>query len=205
MSEINLFPIQLHTTSIVPNDYEYKILDEFLSNKFASASENLWALETGKSTGEFNLNLYKQPEAQWLMNRVMPIVQSYWQRLDYRRGAKIIFTSAWANQHETGQETGEHSHYGGSIRSHVSAVYYFKKPDNSGNIEFVDPLEYIRKMEPIHEYSEYTPEGIAHMYKEVSTEQFDLVLFPSWLKHRTQVNKSTGSRVAISMNFIGLY
>jgi len=60
-------------------------------------------------------------------------------------------------------------------------------------------------MEPIHEYSEYTPDGIAHMYKEIEADQFDLVLFPSWLNHRTQASTSMEDRVAVSINFLGLY
>ena len=60
-------------------------------------------------------------------------------------------------------------------------------------------------MTPIHEYSEYTPVGVSHMYKEVQADEFDLVLFPSWLKHRTQVSQASTERVCVSMNFVGLY
>lgn len=201
----NLFPVNIFKTKIVPTEKEYDEFNQLLTTSFSNANEGVWALESGKSTGEHDLYLFHEPAAQWLVDKAMEHTYSFWKLLDYRRGAQIKITSSWANLHSYGQVTGEHSHYGGAIRSHISAVYYFKKPAQSGNIEFVDPLEYIRKMEPIHEYSEYTPDGIAHMYKEVSTDQFDLVLFPSWLKHRTQPSKSTEDRVAVSINFLGLY
>lgn len=205
MTNIHLFPILIQKYKIVPTTDEFEKLEGYLNELFDKTTENNWALETGKSTGDHDLYLFKRPEAQWLMNKTLECVYHYWSALHYRTGANIICTSAWANSHRFGHITGEHSHCGGAMKAHISAAYYFKKPELSGNIEFVDPLEYIHKMTPIHEYSEYTDVGIEHMYKEVDAQPFDLVLFPSWLKHRTQINKSTNERVAVSMNFIGLY
>lgn len=203
--EQNIFPIKVFKTKIIPDQEQYNSFDNLLTEMFSKADDSVWALETGRSTGQHNLYLHTEPAAAWLMEKAFAHVCNFWESLGYRRGANIRITSSWANLHKFGQVTGEHSHYGGAIRAHISAVYYFKKPLNSGNIEFVDPLEYIRKMEPIHEYSEYTPEGIAHMYTPVESEQFDLVLFPSWLKHRTQPSQSYDDRVAVSINFLGLY
>jgi len=202
---LNIFPVKVFKTKIIPTEQQYADFDNLLSKSFETTNENIWALETGKSTGQHDLYLHHAPAARWLVEQAMDHVVAYWSALDYRRGADIKVTSCWANLHKYGQSTGEHSHYGGAIRAHISAVYYFKKPAGSGNIEFVDPLEYIRKMEPIHEYSEYTPDGIAHMYKEIEADQFDLVLFPSWLNHRTQASTSMEDRVAVSINFLGLY
>ncbi len=205
MNNVHLFPILVQKYKIEPNKEEYEMFDTLLSTVFNNSMENIWALETGKSTGQHDLFLHTRPEAQWLMQQTFKCVLHYWNALQYRTGAKLECTSAWANSHKFGQITGEHSHCGGAVRAHISAAYYFKKPALSGNIEFVDPLEYIHKMTPIHEYSEYTPVGISNMYKEVEAEQFDLVLFPSWLKHRTQVSQSNDERVCVSMNFVGLY
>lgn len=197
----NLFPVTIFKTQIVPTEQEYADFDQLLSKSFSTTNDGVWALESGKSTGEHDLFLHHEPAAKWLIDATMEHVVQFWKTLDYRREANIRITSAWANLHKYGQSTGEHSHYGGAIRAHISAVYYFKKPKQSGNIEFVDPLEYIRKMEPIHQYDET---GKA-MYQEVDADQFDLVLFPSWLNHRTQMSLSTEDRVAVSINFLGLY
>ncbi len=205
MDNVHLFPILIQKYNIRPSDEEYRNFNTYLESLFSSSTENIWALETGKSTGEHDLYLYERPESAWLMNNVFKCVHHYWNALSYRTGAKIICTSAWANSHKYGQVTGEHSHCGGAIKAHISAAYYFKKPALSGNIEFVDPLEYIHKMTPIPDYSEFTPVGVSHMYKEVDANEFDLVLFPSWLKHRTQPSQSTEERVCVSMNFVGLY
>lgn len=201
MTTINLFPIPIKRVSIVPTQEEYNALDAYLNSVFDQSGENVWALETGKSTGEHDLYLYERPEIQWLIQPMFEQARTFWHELDYRHGAKITITSAWANLHTTGQVTGEHSHCGGSFKSHLSAAYYFKKPPCSGNIMFTDPLEYIHKMSPVHQYDETN----GKMYQEIQADQFDLLLFPSWLKHQTKPNNSSEDRIAISVNFVGLY
>lgn len=196
---IHLFPLYIKKHKIVPSENEYNQLDSYLSRLFSESTVDTWALETGKSTGQFDLYLYRRHEIQWLINHAMMHVYTFWQELDYRKAHNIKISSCWANLHKFSQTTGEHSHCGGAIRAHISAVYYFKKPVNSGNIEFVDPLEYIHKMTPRHQYDELCKS----MYSQVIADQFDLLLFPSWLKHRTQPSRSYDDRVAISMNFIG--
>ena len=38
-------------------------------------------------------------------------------------------------------------------------------------------------------------------WSTVPTETYDVLIFPSWLKHRTQPNFSQQKRIAVSMNF----
>lgn len=197
--KIDLFPTPIYSVSIPPTEQEYVELDAVLAQSFSTVPENNWALESGKSTGDHDLYLYSVPQMQWLMTQVMPHVELFWQQLNYRHDSDVRITSAWANLHKYGQTTGQHNHCGGAIKAHISAVYYFKKPAMSGDIEFVDPLEQLHRMTPVHEYSEVS----GSMYKAIPTNQFDLLLFPSWLMHRTQPNLSQEDRIAISMNFIG--
>jgi uncharacterized protein (TIGR02466 family) len=198
MIQHNLFATPIQVFQIVPTDKEYAITNEILYKIYQDCEENVWALEDGKSTGQHSLDLHGITEFNWLTSKTLEYVKEFWKTLKYREEASIFLDSSWANLHGYGHATGEHSHYGGSNRAHISAVYYFKKPENSGNIEFVDPLEYIHRMTPAHEFSEVT--GV---YYPIDSKQFDLILFPSWLYHRTQKNLSREDRIAISMNFIG--
>lgn len=192
-----LFSVPFYQTQIVPNETEQQALDLLLTNMFDQMPTNEWAMESGKSTGSNTLKLHYFPETRWLFEAIQPHVYKFWEALDYRHNAQIDPQASWANLHLKNDRTGEHSHSGGSEQSHISAVYYFKKPADSGNIEFVDPLEYVNRMVPIHHYSE------VDVYREVPAAQYDLILFPSWLKHRTQVNKTDHERVAISINCVG--
>lgn len=190
-------PVQLYKVNLRPTSEQQADLDMLLTNMFAQMPSNEWAMETGKSTGSHGLKLHWFDAMRWLVDAAGPHVVEYWRQLDYRHDADIDILASWANQHLENDFTGEHTHCGGAEQSHISAVYYFKKPVGSGNIEFVDPLEYINRMVPIHHYSE------KDAYHEINAAEFDLILFPSWIKHRTQRNASQGERVAISINYVG--
>lgn len=194
----NLFATPVEKVQIVPTEEQYEKTVVLLDKMFNDVKENNWALETGKSTGELGLDLHDCPEMWWLVDQAIEHIRLYWKALGYRHTDAIIPESSWANIHSVNQTTGEHAHCGGFKKAHISSVYYIKKPPRSGHIEFVDPLEYIHRMTPVHEFSERTG-----TYNEFATEQYDLILFPSWLKHRTQANKSNEDRIAISINFIG--
>jgi uncharacterized protein (TIGR02466 family) len=199
---INLFSTPIFKVKIVPSDNEFQVLDNLLYSIFDKSEEGIWALETGKSTGQHGLQLHENIAMYWLVKQVYNHVCKFWGELDYAHGANITLPTSWANLHKQGHVTGEHSHCGGSQKAHISAVYYFKKSNNSGNIEFRDPLETIHSLSPRHNYN--VAEGNAGLF-EVNVEQFDLILFPSWLKHKTKPNESKEDRVAISMNFIGTW
>lgn len=194
-----LFSTDIYKAKIVPTQEQYADTDLLLKNIFEKVPSNTWAMETGKSTGSEMLNLHFFKEMDWLKEAMYPHVKEYWNSLGYRKDAELGIIASWANSHLQNDYTGVHSHCGGAEQSHISSVFYFKKPKSSGNIEFVDPLEYIKQMTPIHHYSEHD------VYKEVEAEQFDLLLFPSWLRHRTQRNATDEERVAISINFVGFW
>jgi uncharacterized protein (TIGR02466 family) len=200
MTQHNLFATPVQIVKIIPTAEEHDKTQRLLSRIYADCTENAWALEGGKSTGEHGLMLHGCSEMNWLTNAAMEYAKEYWKILEYKQDPTIWLglESSWANLHKQGHATGEHSHCGGWSKAHISTVYYFKKPANSGNIEFVHPLEYVLRMTPAEEFSE-----IKGVYNEFPAKEFDLILFPSWLSHRTQINKSTEDRIAISMNFQG--
>ncbi|CAB4125939.1 Conserved hypothetical protein CHP02466 [uncultured Caudovirales phage] len=196
---VNLFAIPVFKFKVVPTDIEYSELTKALDMIFERSTEGKWASETGKSSAEHHLFLHNIQEMQWLLTITAARVHKVWAELNYANGKNITCPASWANLHKPGQVTGEHSHCSGAEKSHLSAVYYFKKPADSGNIEFRDPLDYIHSLTPKKDYVLETYAA----YSEVKAEEFDLLVFPSWLKHRSQVNRSQDNRIAISMNFIG--
>jgi hypothetical protein len=153
------------------------------------------ALETGAafSTAQNrdNLHISYQPhtwqETQffmpWLMNRAMFV----WNHLNYK-GSPII-TSSWTNLHKRTGATLEHNHN----HTPLIATCYLQCPPNSGNIEFRDPLEYHKFGLP------YEP--LEYLWKEVKVKTNDVLFFPGWIKHRTQVSNSDDDRVVLTINF----
>jgi uncharacterized protein (TIGR02466 family) len=112
---------------------------------------------------------------------------------DIRRCYKFVHnysevSNSWCNRHYYGGYTDEHTHTFGTFV--VSC--YLKAPENSGNIEFKDPLEYHKSAFPI------IPE--TSLYSEVPVTTNDVLIFPGWLKHRVQPNLTNEERIVLTFN-----
>lgn len=97
-------------------------------------------------------------------------------------------TQSWINRHGQHGYTAEHNHNGATFV--VSA--YLQCPTNSGNIEFKDPLEY--------HFSGFPMEPEETLYKEISVETNDVLIFPGWMRHRVQPNVSGQDRYVMTFN-----
>ena len=195
-----LFSVPVVTGTIVPTDEQLTASISLLDEAWSNANRGVWALESGKSTGELKqgMELYQSPTFDWLTMPMLTAVKDYWTNIvDYRRDYHMYFDSMWANQHFEGDTTGEHNHTAGSGKSHVSCVYYLKKNPDYGHLLFRDPLETIWGLSPLNYM--FTNNKKHHIYK---AKTYDYVIFPSWLYHETQPN-GKDERIAISINFSG--
>ena len=79
---------------------------------------------------------------------------------------------------------------------YLSAAYYVKKPERSGDISFFDPVE-----PKTYRYPE-KEKGTFHSNQVVTLrpEEGDLLIFPSYLYHSVEPNLSDEDRIVISFN-----
>jgi len=189
---LNLFPVPVLKGHIDPPEGLISELEEMYSN----CSKGVWASESNVSTGELGMNLHENsPGVRKLVDLMIESVIKYWDNTLEYAPANIIPTASWSNLHGEDDWTGEHSHCNGRLGCHIASVYYLEKGEG-GNIELVNPLDYIHRLTPLKK-----DWGDAIMSTPVPTQTGDFLLFPGWLRHRTQ--KSTGRRHAVSINFNG--
>lgn len=129
------------------------------------------------------------PELQnyikWLSIKI-PEVQLAWNL----RQCRVQLINSWFNSHPPGARSTEHEH--GNVDIVASA--YPRFPKNSGRIQFKDPLEY--------HWHGYPVSGDRNVFwKTVQLEENDVVFFPGWIKHRTEINTSKEDRYVLTMNF----
>ena len=188
----NLFSIPVWQGHIDPPEGLIEVLEE----RYKKCKRGEWASETGYSTGEFDLELHMtEPLVAGLIEDMMGSVCEYWDQHLKFAPAQIEPTACWSNIHQEGDNTGEHSHCNGKFGCHIASVYYLEKGEG-GDIQLCDPLDYIRRLTPLQKD---WGEGI--ISETVPTRTGDFLLFPGWIRHRTEF--ATGQRQAISINFNG--
>lgn len=192
---MDLFSIPVHKASLTGTEKEIKDTWDLLNDIWDECSPGQFSGETGKSTAEKTMYLHECPEMQWIIDQMMPSVIEYWDKQLNFMPAAIAPTHSWANLHNDGDYTKEHSHSAGPRQAHVASVFYLKKQEG-GDIEFCNPLDYIHRLTPLRD-----PVDDAILSHKVDCLTGDFLLFPGWLRHRT--SPANGKRVAISVNYYG--
>ena len=104
----------------------------------------------------------------------------------------VKITSMWSiiNKKEA---FNERHHHGGSA---LSAAYYVKAEPDSGEIVFFDPRQAYVFSHPISN----KVNNINAQVQSVTPKTGTLILFPSYLEHKVNPNKSNKERIVISFN-----
>ena len=81
----------------------------------------------------------------------------------------------------------------------LSGVYYLDKPENSGDLAFVD----------VNQFHEYNPKPLPGEIDPITSPQVvfksnegTMFIFPSWLPHKVPRNNSDRNRVSASFNAV---
>ncbi len=106
---------------------------------------------------------------------------------------KSIAINQWVNINKKGDSNQIHNHdpYKGFA---LSGVFYVRAPKSCGNIVFYDPRQYITTS-PDHEY--YNDCNDSYW---IEPKENMLLIFPAWLYHSVDPNKSSFDRISISFN-----
>ena len=113
----------------------------------------------------------------------------------------VIIQNMWINISKTGGYNTNHVH----PKSILSGCFYVKTPENCGSIVFTNPTKNL-----INAYIDYwhlMDEGkldnspLSHSEWQIHPKENNIVLFPSWLEHYVNDNKSDEDRISISFNF----
>lgn len=102
----------------------------------------------------------------------------------------VIITNSWFNIMGPGDRVKAHRHE----VSVISGALYVEAPLGSVGLSFHSPLAQCRMAEVLLGSNEYNTN-----FHSVECKEGQLILFPSWLEHSTEVNKSD-RRVVVSFN-----
>ena len=136
--------------------------------------------------------LQELPEFNDINLRILQICDRIGESLNFRSGMQFMLQS-WLNISPPGASNKVHFH----ANCHFSGVYYISlKAPECGSIYFRDPRVASRMMTyPIDTATDFTAEEIT-----MRPEEGRMYVFPGWLEHGVEENRSNQDRVSISFN-----
>ena len=144
----------------------------------------------GWHSNNFDLEL-EQP--RFFINSISPQLNSVLTDMGWdTKNQEVKITGMWAIINKKNSSNSMHIH----SNNYISAAYYIKAPKNCGDIVFYDPRFAATYRYPkISKTNKLNSNIVSFQPKEGM-----LVLFPSYLQHSVNVNKTDKERIVISFN-----
>ena len=192
MTKPNLFfPTPVWTTNLD----DYKTINEQMYNYIKSNKKNdeigiSKSNVKGWHSNDFNLS---DKDPQNFIAFILPAIENVMNDMNWdkeKQTAKI--SNMWAIINTGGSANLRHQHG----NSTISGAYYVRAPQDCGDIVFYDP-----RPAPIYSYPNVKSVNFLNaQVNGISPVEGALILFPSFLDHSVNENKSNEERVVISFN-----
>jgi len=182
MNKITPFKTSLYHIENVKHDVLDFVYDE-LENEDSRVVSN---------RGGWQSQLKYYDSCEW-MKPVIDDITKYVEIIYAEHGIRqpVNLLSYWMNINPTYSYNTSHNH----PHCYFSAVWYLKTPENSGHIAFERP----------DMYSDYimADEFNDNNYGSwrIQPKEYDLIIFPAYLKHLVDINLSQEYRVSIAFNY----
>ena len=185
---VRLFPTFVWKTELKAEVYEP--MNKTIKTKLCEATASLPALAPGEKW-QTSQELHTLEEFSALTSYINASVKAIFDFLKITYESFFI-TGCWANISAKGVRHKTHTH----PNNFLSGVYYVQVAKGANTITFEDPRPqtYIIAPAPTERSLENADSNI------MSVKEGMLVVFPAWLPHSVDVNKSDQERISISFN-----
>jgi uncharacterized protein (TIGR02466 family) len=186
---MQLFPTFVWKGDLKPEEFEP------LNRDIVAALAGLGAPLEGLRSGEnwqSDHGLHERTAFRPLLEWVEAAAAS---TLSYLRISRtLMVTGCWANVNAPGTGHRLHSHR----NNYLSGAYYVQVQEGADSINFFDPKPQAGVIRPAA--TEPTAENTEVAMVRVKTGS--LLLFPAWLQHAVDVNRSSRARISLSFNLM---
>ena len=180
-------------TIIYAKDFELD-LNQMAQNIIQWSKEDKGVQKTNVNGWHSETNMHEKPEYKPLVDELFKMVNEVFNEEWLDGQAKL--GNMWANINPPGGYNRPHIH----PNSLFSGVYYVKAPINSGQLVCTDPRPGIQTCMPNRKKGE-PPK---YLWRDIHLQPKEnrAVIFPAWLWHSVEPNKSNDIRISISFNFV---
>ena len=136
----------------------------------------------------------QKPEYQQLVTELLRMQNEIYDNEHIDRHARL--GNMWANINPTDGMNQPHIH----PNSLFSGVYYVKSQPNAGRLKIYDPRPGVQFIMPTRKPGNPGKD----MWRDANIEPVvgRIIMFPAWLWHAVEPNKSNDIRISVSFNFI---
>ena len=189
--KISIFPLSIIHCRF--NDFKKSELIDFALD----LKNNIPSVQLTNRNGWHSPNLTKlivSDEHQQLISYITDIILQGAGNM-FPDNYKSVITKLWINVNPNNAENIIHHH---DNQGYSGCFYIKKRKDGSdGNIEFKD-TRYNSKVWTIKENRPKSEE--VYNYMTFKAEEGDLIIFPSYLEHKVNLNKTNDIRISVSFN-----
>lgn len=181
-----IFPTRIDIHNIA-DDPEWANLKELIRQSEPNARPHGLVCNADSSYGTSMTPILSQFSVRRLRARIENLVKEMAQDLQM---PPTQISNSWFNIMGQGQRVKPHRHE----ISVISGALYVEAPEGSVGLNFHSPLSQCRMAEMLLGSNEYNEN-----FHTIECKEGQLVLFPSWLEHSTEINQSS-RRVVVSFN-----
>ena len=138
--------------------------------------------------GQHNVNDIERFKLDQFRKGIGRAVGSFVRQLNYQ-GPHLRLVGSWTTRYEKGGLHFDHIH----PYTRLSGVYYYKTNGHDGNIRFQNPNTHMC-------FGGFPADGISMEHANYAPRVGRIILFPSWLTHRVDVNTTDNTRISIAFN-----
>lgn len=187
---LTLFPTFVWRTQLKAQDYE--VINRKIKQKLKELTAGKLKLEPGEKW-QTDQCLHELDEFQKLNAYVYTAATSIF---DFMKIVydDVLITGCWANISAIRTRHQVHTH----PNNYLSGVYYVQVAEGADSITVDDPRPQVVTIAPPTRVN--TPENARKIH--LSVKIGTLLMFPSWLPHSVEINKSSEERISVSYNLM---
>ena len=187
---LRMFPSFVWKAEIAPE--VHRPLNEAIARKLAEMSAPLTDLEPGQSW-QSNHRLHELDEFRDLVDAIDAAAALVFEYL-HVGPRDVRITGCWANVNAPSARHGIHSH----PNNYLSGIYYVRTEDGANTINFHDPRPQTGIIRPpVQQLTADNDDLVV-----ITVNDGTLLLFPAWLQHSVDPNRSPHVRISISFNLM---
>ena len=169
-----------------------ELIESCLLNKQQSLSDGRYLSNNGGWQSK-NIDL-NSPNINLIVSELKSNFPQIKEMFGLKKHVSLFVGNGWINVNSKNDFNVPHVH----PNSLVSAVYYVKVPNNSGKLVFDNPISqhnFIISSDAIQNFN-----TLNSSIWSIQPNEGELVMFPSWLKHWVEPNRSGDERISLAFN-----